>query len=199
MHLRAMVMMGVLSATACGKAEVPPEPAASDAGGKGATDAAGPGAVPSDKSEAPSPSTPTASGALKVGDVLGGRISLPMTKEMVMTAPEDVAIRDQAGLDALISSIPTEEITQTQPAGPSDDPLLKKPAVDFNAVTLLVAYRAEDMYARAQMGEPKLEGDTLVVPLSYPPGEMGASQLGIGTYTLKVVPRHDGPVRFAKP
>jgi len=109
-----------------------------------------------------------------------------------------LVIRDQAAYDAFVDTLPTQRIQKKQPAPPSDDPLLKRPAVDFTQHMLLVALR-DDMYVGPVIRAVRPVASDLLVEVDHPdPGETvyAARAMGVGTYHAVKVPRVDGEVRW---
>ena len=141
------------------------------------------------------PSSETAV-TVKPDKVWMGRVQLPMAME-----PPDASgayigghkvIRDREAFLSFIESIPKTQILPTNPAPPSNNPLLKKPEVDFANKMVLVATRSENMHVEVRFGEISRKGNTLTVEVIYPPvGDtaMEQSQLGIGTFVAVLVDR----------
>lgn len=106
-------------------------------------------------------------------------------------------IRDQAGYQAFVDSIPELVIQMKQPSPPSDDPLLTRPDIDFGANMLLVATRS-DMYNGPIIAEIIATGDDLAVKVTLPgKGDLRmASRADVGTYHAVVIPAVPGEVKF---
>ncbi len=127
-----------------------------------------------------------------------GRISAPRKSSLV--------IRDAAAYDALISNIPKSKIQKKNPADPSDDPILKRPAVDFSKEMIVVA-TCSTFYCPISLKSYSVDGDEVAV-LVDSPGEgqdsmmMGARPTGMngedayGNYAASVIPKYDGEVTF---
>lgn len=110
-----------------------------------------------------------------------------------------LVIKNDEELAAFVSTIPKNRIQKKQPAPPSDDPLLGKPAIDFNKHMLLVALRGNTMYVHPTLDVPRLVGAQLVVDVTEPPlGDTrhAAAMQGIGTYAAILIDRHPGEITF---
>ncbi|MFP6884134.1 MAG: hypothetical protein VCA40_06855 [Roseibacillus sp.] len=117
------------------------------------------------------------------------------------TGPTEIIIRTQADYEAFVARLPQRQITKTNPAPPSDDPLLKKPAIDFENNIMLVAIRSDSMYVSPQFESIVADKNALIVRISDPDlGETGSAnqQGGIGTYQAVVVPKRKGPIQFIR-
>jgi len=113
---------------------------------------------------------------------------------------EPLILRSQAAFDAFVDTIPTERVQKKQPAPPSDDPLLQKPAIDFGTHMVLVALR-DDMYVGPEIVAVRPDRDGLLVEVRHPPlGDTvhGARLLGMGTYDAVEVPQAAGTVRWVE-
>lgn len=149
--------------------------------------------------EPPEPVEAVADAAVVVEPFGSGRILLPVRAPGEAPVAEHRVVDSPAAYEALIASLPTESIQKTQPAPPSDDPLLQAPPVDFTRHVLLVAVR-DDMYVgpviRSVVDAPSGER---VVTVDLPdPGEMAfaARRADVGTYTAVRVPKGAGAVRW---
>jgi plasmid stabilization system protein ParE len=120
-------------------------------------------------------------------------------KMVVLDTP--IVIRDANEYGAFIGRIPTREISMTNPSPPSDDPLLKKPPIDFQKHIMVAVIRAESMYLPPDIASVAVADGKLVV--EFVVRELGDYRNlnqagGIGTYCAAVVPRHDGAVKFVR-
>jgi len=100
-----------------------------------------------------------------------------------------------------VGKIPKRTISKTNPAPPSKDPLLKKPAIDFSKHVMLVAVQPDSMYVTPQIESLTVDKDTLLVHILDP--DLGETRFlnqmqGIGTYLAVVVPKHKGPIQFLR-
>jgi hypothetical protein len=152
--------------------------------------------------EQPTPQAPGGAAKMIEGEVFSGRIHLRGGGPGESFPPKYVegaaVIRTQAEYESFVGRIPTHEISMTNPAPESDDPLLKLPPVDFSKVMLLVAER-DSMYVGPQLGAPKQDGGAWEVHVTFPDeggAAMAARVYGVGTYHLKVVARFEGEVAF---
>ena len=129
-----------------------------------------------------------------------GRISLAFDKPGGKPKPpKPQVITDQAGYDAFVANIPKKTITKKSPAPPSNDPLLKKPPIDFSKHVLVVAARGDTMYASPKIALA-VTGGKLVITVTHPPDEgMGAQAMGIGSYRAVLIDKPTMPVEFVEP
>jgi hypothetical protein len=112
-----------------------------------------------------------------------------------------MVITNQTGFNAFIAWIPIREITKTNPAPPSQDPLLKKPKVYFGTNMVLVAIRHDTMYISPKFESLTVNNDTLrVVVLDRGLGDWAglAQCIGVGTYYAVIVPKHNGLIQFIR-
>ncbi|GMU58115.1 MAG: hypothetical protein AMXMBFR33_72610 [Candidatus Xenobia bacterium] len=108
-----------------------------------------------------------------------------------------LVIRDQKAFDAFVDRIPSEQITPTRPAPPSDDPLLKRPRIDFSRSTVVVAYSGS-MLTRVSIEKLALGADGKSVTATVkrePVDEVASVPLGVGRYHCVVIDRRDGEIR----
>jgi len=108
--------------------------------------------------------------------------------------PAGRVIRDQAEYAALVATLPKYRVQMKQPAPPSEDPLLKRPPIDFSRHMLVVAIR-RSMFYRPKIRRVLLaHGKELIVEILHesPAGIMAmASRSDVGTYEAVIVPRAD--------
>ncbi len=112
----------------------------------------------------------------------------------VIGAPVGRVIRDQAGYDALVATIPKFRVQMKQPAPPNKDPLLKKPKIDFTRHMLVVALRRNMYYGPKITRVLLARGRELIVDILYESPERIhglASRADVGRYEAVVVPRTD--------
>ena len=139
--------------------------------------------------------------ALAILNSWAGLLSLPAEPGSFTAPPQDElawVIRDQAAYDQFVGQIPTKRVQKRQPAPPSEDPLLKKPAVDFAKHMLLVVGR-DDMYVGPKIASVSRNDAGLAVVVELPdPGDsaMAARVLGMGRYHAVKVERVEGPVKW---
>jgi hypothetical protein len=118
-----------------------------------------------------------------------------------VNGPTEMIVKTQADYEAFVAKIPKRQITKTNPAPPSKDPLLKKPAIDFGKHMMLVAIRANSMYVTPQFESVVAEKETLLVHILNP--DLGETRFlnqmqGIVTYLAVVVPKRRGPIQFLR-
>jgi len=114
-------------------------------------------------------------------------------------APGGRVIRDQAGYDALVATLPKRRVQMKQPAPLNDDPLLKKPKIDFSRQMLVVAIRHSMFHGPKIRRVLLVRGRELIVEILHesPEGIMAmASRSDVGTYEAVVVPRADEAPAF---
>jgi len=191
-RLRASALLLVcLSVMACGKDGAPADKTPSAPAAK--QDPAEPPA------KAAEPAKPADAVALPFASSYTGRVSLGAPEPGGTPPPhEGKVIRDQAGYEAFVGSIPDKVISMKQPSPPSDDPLLKKPAIDFEKHMLILATR-HNMYVGPVIDKAKQRGDSVADTVTLPdPGDSKhmSARADIGTYHLVVVPAVPGEVTF---
>jgi hypothetical protein len=118
-----------------------------------------------------------------------------------LKGPTERIIRTQADYESFVGKIPKRTISKTNPSPPSNDPLLKKPPVDFEKHMMLVAVRANSMYVTPKLESVAVEKGTMFVHVLDP--DLGDTRFlnqmqGIGTYLALVVPKHAGPIKFLR-
>ena len=118
-----------------------------------------------------------------------------------LKGPTERIIRTQADYESFVGKIPKRTISKTNPSPPSNDPLLKKPPVDFEKHMMLVAVRANSMYVTPKLESIAVEKGTMFVHVLDP--DLGDTRFlnqmqGIGTYLALVVPKHAGPIKFLR-
>jgi hypothetical protein len=118
-----------------------------------------------------------------------------------VTGPTEMIVKTQADYEAFVAKIPKRQITKTNPAPPSKDPLLKKPAIDFGKHMMLVAIRANSMCVTPKLEFVVAEKGALIVHILDP--DLGETRFlnkmqGIGTYLPVVVPKRKGPIQFLR-
>ncbi len=122
-----------------------------------------------------------------------------MTTPALSSEHEGHVIVDQAAYDAFVARLPKLRIQKKQPSPPNTDPLLNKPAIDFDRQMLVVTTRRSMYYGPTIASVRPGANGGLVVEVVQP-GMEGvvamASRDDVGTYAAVVVPRRDGPVVF---
>lgn len=140
-----------------------------------------------------------AGAALAIAKSYTGRVRLAMKMPGAKAeASGGQVLRDQASYEAFIKRIPTKRVTKRRPAPPSDDPLLKRPAVDFGK-QMVIVFDRDDMYVGPQIVRVVAKGSGAVVKVVLPdPGKsaMMARVMDVGTYHAVVVPKVSGEVSF---
>ena len=144
--------------------------------------------------------TPDGATAFDPARTYGGRIAVPPPDKVT-----SFVVRNDGSYDNLLERIPKNAIQKKQPAPPSDDALLKRPAVDFSTEMIVVAV-CGTFYCPISLQSYRVEGDTLIVSYEAPGEDEGASMaarpIGMngvdayGNYAAGVVPAHDGDVTF---
>ena len=143
-----------------------------------------------------------ATSSVTIAQAWRGRVVLALVPGGDVPRYAHRVIRDQTAYEAFIQTLPTHLISMKQPAPPSDDALLSRPAVDWNTKMMLVAIRDDSMYVGPEITGVTVEGTGRTVTVVFPPigdSEFAAAQAGIGTYHAVLVDRFDGTVRFSEP
>lgn len=129
----------------------------------------------------------------------GGTINLRLTDfGAELSTPSTV--KNDSEYDAFIAQIPTKRIQMRQPAPDSEDPMLKRPAVDFETQMLLVV-RSGSIHQVPEITEVLDSPDEREVIYTIPAVEnleMMAQPRGTGRYAAVLVSRTDGRVRFTR-
>jgi hypothetical protein len=139
--------------------------------------------------------------ALPIAQSYSGRFRRQLRPGAPAGSTASRVIREVRAFAELISMIPSHRIQKKQPAPPSDDPLLKKPSIDWSKKMVLVVFRDDSMYVAPKLQNPRVEKGRLVVDHIEPPlGDTArlAAAGGIGTYAAIVVDRFEGPIDFRK-
>ena len=111
-----------------------------------------------------------------------------------------LAIHDQTEYHEFVQRIPKDRIQMKQPAPPSQDPLLKKPTVDFQEHAL-VAVWSENVHIGCRIEGTRREGDDLKVQVNFdvPPDYRNyAAPYGYGQYHVLEVPAFPGRAELAQ-
>ncbi len=103
-------------------------------------------------------------------------------------------VRDAKAYAIVLDLIPRKQISRTRPAPPNDDPLLKRPKVDFAKHILLIASRPS--MTRPVFREITKEKNEIVVTVNFPRDQIAARPIHIGTYSAVLIPKTDLPVRL---
>jgi len=116
---------------------------------------------------------------------------------------ETIVIRDNEKYNNFIERIPTKEISMKNPAKPSNDPLLKKPHIDFKNNMMLVCIRHDGIYGEIKLLDIKFYATPVEVSVNFLPlteeSKMWAQPIsGIGKYMAFVVKRTDKEIRFVE-
>ena len=103
-------------------------------------------------------------------------------------------VRDAKAYAIVLDLIPRKQISRTRPAPPNNDPLLKRPPVDFAKHILLVV-------SRSSMTRPVFEKITkakneIVVTVKFPRDQIAARPIHIGTYSAVLIPKTELPARL---
>ena len=102
-------------------------------------------------------------------------------------------IRTQQELDDFVATIPATVPRFTDQPAPNEDALRDSDPIDFSTDMLVVCTRGS-MFVDPEITRIAIEGDTLVVEVTYPPlGDTTTFQaiLDMGRYHAAVVPRSD--------
>lgn len=118
--------------------------------------------------------------------------------EIGSTAP--LVIKNKEDYERFIVMIPEYKMTRITPAPPSDDPLLKKPPVDFTNHMMLVIFSHDwDMFISLKIEKVEISGGKMIVTTWYEkpnPEAIVAKIIDYGFYYAVVVNRFDGEIVF---
>jgi hypothetical protein len=129
----------------------------------------------------------------------GGTINLGV-HDLGMEDSGPSTVSNDAEYDAFIAEIPTKRIQMRQPAPDSDDPMLKRPPVDFST-QMLVVVRSRSIHLFPEIVEVLDKGAEREVVYTIPSVEnlsMMSQPGGVGRYAAALVARTEGEVRFSK-
>ncbi len=116
---------------------------------------------------------------------------------------EQLIISNEKEYNDFISKIYPDEVTKTNPAPESNDPLLKKPKIDFNKNMMVVFIRNDGIYGNIELKEIKDEKDSVVFVIDYLPlteESIYMSQPGfplLGVYKAYIIKKIDKEIRFS--
>jgi hypothetical protein len=121
--------------------------------------------------------------------------------KMVQSPNETYVIRNNKEYNSFIDRILTHEVSMKNPADPSNDPLLKKPFVDFDKNMMLVCIRHDGIYGEIKLLDIKYDVTPAEVFVNFPPLSEESKMYtqptsDIGKYTAYVVKRIDKEVKF---
>jgi len=129
----------------------------------------------------------------------GGPIHLKLTDfGAELSTPSTV--KNDSEYDTFIAQIPEKRVQKRQPAPDSEDPMLKRPPVDFETQMLLVV-RSGSIYEFPKISEVLDTPAEREVIYTIPPVEnleMMAQPGGVGRYAAVLVAKTDGAVRFTR-
>jgi len=125
-------------------------------------------------------------------DVFGGMSDETAKPVVIKTRQEFVEFVD--------TRIPTHEMTKRQPPPESDDPLLKKPDIDFGKRMMIVIFSIdENQFIDLRITKIVKKKDIMTVYTDYTfpdPEEIHQKIINYGFYYAVVVPRFNGEVVF---
>ena len=114
------------------------------------------------------------------------------------TAP--LVIKNKEDYEIFIAMIPEYKMTPITPAPPSDDPLLKKPHIDFDNHMMLVIFSHDtNMFISLKIEKVEIIGKKMIVTTWYEdpdPNAMVAKIIDYGFYYAVVVEAFDGEIVF---
>lgn len=129
----------------------------------------------------------------------GGSINLRLTDFGAALSTPSV-VKSDAEYATFIGQIPTKRIQMRQPAPDSEDPMLKRPPVDF-ATQMLLVVRSGSLHQVPEITEVLDSPDEREVIYTIPAVEnleMMAQPSGVGRYAAVLVAKEDGAVRFTR-
>ncbi len=111
-------------------------------------------------------------------------------------AREPMLIQNQEDFDNLIGCIPTHRIQKRRGnPPPSDDPLLKRPEIDFTKHSMIAVFRMDIMDGDMIFEKITRDGNNLTAEVTWPPpGERlyAARPITIGGYTAVLIDECNG-------
>lgn len=126
-----------------------------------------------------------------------GVCNMPMKMPGDVIPAQNKTISNQEECESFISSIPSKDISNANPAPDSDGPLLKKPAIDFGKNMALALTKANTLSTKPTIDSIAIKGKVIAVKGSYPkPPQIESYPEGIGSYTFVIIPKFTGEVKF---
>ena len=115
-------------------------------------------------------------------------------------ATETLVIRTAGEFLRFIDGIPERVMHFVPSPGPSDDPLLQRPAIDFNSqMVLAIICQDPNRFIDVEIVDVERTPDALrVLCCVSKPGPVVPKVISYGTYCAVVVVRFDGEVVFAE-
>ena len=98
-------------------------------------------------------------------------------------------IYSQSDFEEFIARIPEHVPSKTNPPPKNDDPLLKKPKIDFEKNMALVLLNPDTLSSHPKVLSIREDAETMWIEAEHrtkPPGE--AFPDGMGTYTIVIIP-----------
>jgi len=119
---------------------------------------------------------------------------------MMSASQENYVINDQKEYKEFVGRIYPKQVTMTNPAPDSDDPLLKQPKIDFEKYSLMVMIRNDGMYGKINLFDIKRKYDPIIVTVEFPALENETMFLaqpnGLGSYLAFVIKKIDREAMF---
>lgn len=105
-----------------------------------------------------------------------------------------LVVNDQKAYEKFLARIPAKQISRTRPAPANNDPIRKRPKIDFTINTLLIAIRPS--MAKPVIQSVKSNEKETTVTVKFPRENFAARPLHIGVYTALLVPKVKPTVRL---
>ncbi|MBN2444559.1 MAG: hypothetical protein JXJ04_24570 [Spirochaetales bacterium] len=129
-----------------------------------------------------------------------GMISAGYDEDFNVRKLEPLVIKTEEDYDNFISLIPEFEMTPVSPAPKSDDPLLKKPDIDFTKEMILVIFSYDvNTFIPCEITAVTIQNNVMKVDAEYAdPDEVDSVQkiIDYGLYFAVVVPLFNGEVIY---
>lgn len=128
--------------------------------------------------------------AVKIIATYSGVCSMELADaENPVGAMNDFPIHSQSDFEEFIGRIPLALPAKTNPPPKNDDPLLKKPKIDFKKNMALVLLYPDTISVKPKVLNIRENAKTMWINAEHPARPQGESYpLGMGTYTVVIIP-----------
>jgi hypothetical protein len=120
--------------------------------------------------------------------------------DTTIVSPPPLIIKNRDEYENFISMIPEYEMTPVSPAPPNDDPLLKKPEINFDTQMMLVIFSHDvNLFIPLKIEKVEIIDDTMIVSTWYEtpdPDEIVSKIVDYGLYYAVVINSFDGEIVF---
>lgn len=124
----------------------------------------------------------------------------PSDDDQIRFTREEFVIRDEQSFLRFIDRIPEKKMQFVPNPAPSEDPLLQRPRIDFDAHMVLVIISHEpNCFIDLDLVAVEVTSKAMRVLCRYTkPGPVVSKAISYGTYCAAVVRRFDGQIDFVR-